>query len=197
MYRAVTFQALQEGLNLRDSAKLIDLARSIELDLLATAHGTEVTISGRDVTEAIRTPEVTENTHFIASRRGVRDEMVKRQRNLAAKLTPLVTEGRDQGTAVFPNAQVKFFLDADPAARAQRRYQQLQRNGQNTSYEQVLAGIKTRDTRDTNRSTAPLEVPDGAIIIDTTEMSISQMVDELVRHSRRVFSTLEQGKSKQ
>ena len=89
MYRAVTFQALREGLNLRDSAKLIDLAKAIDLDLVPTAHGMEVTISGQDVTELIRTVQVTENAHFVASRRGVRDEMVKRQRKLAAKLAPV------------------------------------------------------------------------------------------------------------
>ncbi len=86
MYRAVTFQALRQDLNLRDSAKLIDLTKQIDLDLVPTAHGTEVTIQGQDVTELIRTVQVTENTHFIASRRGVRDEMVKRQRKLARKL---------------------------------------------------------------------------------------------------------------
>ncbi len=196
MYRAVTFQALRKGLNLKDSAKLIDLTKSIDLDLLPTAHGTEVTISGRDVTESIRTVEVTENTHFIASRRGVRDEMVKRQRKLGAKLTPLVTEGRDQGTAVFPNAQVKFFLDADPATRAQRRYQQLQKSGQTATYEQVLASIKTRDTHDSSRSAAPLEIPPGAIIIDTTNMDIIQMVDELLSHVQRVFAAIEREQSK-
>ncbi len=196
MYRAVTFQALQKGLDLKDSAKLIDLTQSIDLDLLPTDHGTEVTISGRDVTESIRTVEVTENTHFIASRRGVRDEMVKRQRKLGAKLAPLVTEGRDQGTAVFPNAQVKFFLDADPATRAQRRYQQLQKSGQTATYEQVLAGIQTRDSRDSSRSAAPLEIPPGAIIIDPTTMDIIQMVDELVSHVQRVFAAIEQEQAK-
>ncbi len=193
MYRAVTFQALQKGLDLRDAAELGDLAKGIDLDLTPTANGTEVTISGRDVTELIRTVEVTENAHFVASRRGVRDEMVKRQRKLATKLAPLVAEGRDQGTAVFPRAQVKFFLDADPATRARRRYRQLQHSGEAVTYDQVLANIQTRDARDSNRSTAPLEVPPGAIVVDTTDMSISQMVDELVRHVQRVHSTLEQG----
>ena len=197
MYRAVTFQALRKGLDLKDSAKLIDLAQSIDLDLLPTAHGTEVTISGRDVTELIRTVKVTENAHFIASQRNVRDEMVKRQRKLAATLAPLVTEGRDQGSVVFPCAPVKFFLDADPATRAQRRQQQLQQSGQTVTYDHVLAGIQTRDARDSNRSAAPLEVPAGAIIINTTDMSISQMVDELVHRAQRVFSALEQEKSEQ
>ena len=197
MYRAVTFQALQKGLDLRDAAELGDLAKGIDLGLTPTANGTEVTISGRDVTELIRTVTVTENAHFIASLRNVRDEMVKRQRKLAAKLAPLVTEGRDQGSVVFPYAPVKFFLDADPATRAQRRQQQLQQSGQTVSYDHVLAGIQTRDARDSNRNAAPLEVPAGAIIINTTDMSISQMVDELVHRAQRVFSALEQEKSEQ
>ncbi|MCK4850104.1 MAG: (d)CMP kinase [Phycisphaerae bacterium] len=197
MYRAVTFQALRQGLNLRDSAELINLTKQIDLDLVPTAHGTEVTICGQDVTELIRTVEVTENAHFIASRRGVRDEMVKRQRKLARKLAPLVAEGRDQGTVVFPHAQLKFFLDADPATRARRRYQQLQSSGENVTYEQILSGIQTRDARDSTRSTAPLEVPPGAIIVDTTNMSVEKMVDELARHVQRILSTLEQRQSKQ
>lgn len=197
MYRAVTLQALRQNLNLMDSAKLIDLAQQIDLNLLATAHGTKVTIQGQDVTESIRTVEVTDNAHFIASRRGVRDEMVKRQRRLARKLAPLVTEGRDQGTAVFPNAQLKFFLDADPDTRARRRLQQLQRSGENSTYEQILASINIRDSRDSTRTTAPLEVPPDAIIIDTTNMSVKQMVDELVRHVQRISATLEQGQANQ
>ena len=197
MYRAVTFQALREGMNLRDSAKLIDLAKSIELDMVPSSHGTEVTIQGHDVTELIRTVQVTENAHFVASRRGVRDEMVKRQRRLASKLAPLVAEGRDQGTIVFPNAQLKFFLDAEPATRARRRYQQLQRSGEEVTYDQVFSGIQTRDARDSNRSTAPLEVPRGAIIVDTTNMSVKQMVDELARQVQRISSTLEQGQADQ
>ena len=197
MYRAVTYQALCQGLNLRDSAKIIDLAQQIELDLVPSPHGTEVTIQGQDVTELIRTIQVTENVHFIASRRGVRDEMVKRQRRLARKLAPLVAEGRDQGTVVFPNAQIKFFLDAEPATRARRRYQQLQHSDENVTYEQILSGIKTRDTRDSTRTTAPLEVPPDAIIIDTTNMSVKKMVDELARHVQRIRSILEQGQADQ
>ena len=197
MYRAVTFQALRQGMNLRDSAKLIDLAKSIELDMVPSPHGTEVTIQGHDVTELIRTVQVTENAHFVASRRGVRDEMVKRQRRLGSKLAPLVAEGRDQGTIVFPNAQLKFFLDAEPATRARRRYQQLQRSGEEVSYDQVFSGIQIRDARDSNRSTAPLEVPRGAIIVDTTNMSVKQMVDELARQVQRISSTLEQGQADQ
>jgi len=197
MYRAVTFQALREKMNLRDSAKLIDLAKQIELDMTPSPHGTEVTIQGQNVTELIRTVQITENVHFIASRRGVRDEMVKRQRRLARKLAPLVAEGRDQGTVVFPHAQVKFFIDADPATRARRRYQQLQNSGEDVTYEQILSGIKTRDARDSTRTTAPLEVPPGAIIVDTTNMSVKQMVDELARHVQRINSTLEQGQTDQ
>ena len=195
MYRAVTLQALAKGINLRDSDKLIDLAKQINLDLVAGVRGTEVRVEGQDVTEQIRSVEVTENAHFLASRRGVRDEMVKRQRRLGRKLAPLVAEGRDQGTVVFPNAQVKFFLDADAGTRARRRHRQLIRAGEEISYEQVLAAIEARDARDTSRNTAPLEVPAGAIIVDTSNMSVAEMIDELVGHVERIDITLEQGQA--
>src|SRR3990172_3606140 len=122
MYRALTLKALRCGMNLRDSAKLIELAKQIDLNLVPSKQGIKVLMDGEDVSEEIRTVQVTANAHFAASRRGVRDEMVKRQRRLAEKLGPLVAEGRDQGTVVFPDAAVKFFLEADAAVRARRRY---------------------------------------------------------------------------
>lgn len=197
MYRAVTLEAMRKGINLRDSAKLIELTQQINLDLIPTPDSMKVQIDSQDVTDLIRTVEVTQNSHFIASRRGVRDQMVKRQRRLAKKLAPLVTEGRDQGSVVFPNAQVKFFLDADPNIRAKRRHQQISQEREDVTYDQVLAGLKTRDSRDTNRNTAPLEVPPGAIIIDSTDMSVEQMIDELVACVERVRSALDRDKPDQ
>lgn len=186
MYRAVTLKALRCGINLRDSAALIKLTKEIDLKLVPSKQGIKVFIDGEDVSEEIRGVQVTDNAHFVASRRGVRDEMVKRQRGLAKKLGPLVAEGRDQGTVVFANAEVKFFLDADDAERAKRRYRQMQRSGEDISYEQVLADMQTRDGRDRNRRTSPLEIPAGAIVIDTTKMSVKQMVDELARQVERI-----------
>ena len=186
MYRAVTLKALRSGINLRDSDKLIELAKQINLDLVPTKTGMKVIMDGRDVGDELRTVRVTDNAHFVASRRGVRAEMLKRQRGLARKLGPLVAEGRDQGTVVFPNAQVKFFLDADDAERARRRYRQMERAGEDISYEQVLSDMQRRDGRDRPRRTAPLEVPAGAIVIDTSEMSVEQMVNELARHVERI-----------
>ena len=191
MYRAVTLQALAKGMNLRDSDKLIDLAKQINLELVSGVRGTQVRVEGQDVTEQIRNVEVTENSHFVASRRGVRDEMVKRQRRLGRTLAPLVSEGRDQGTVVFPDAQVKFFLDADAGTRARRRHRQMIRSGEDISYEEVLAGIVARDARDTSRNTAPLEVPARAIIVDTSNMSVGEMIDELVGQVERAGLTLE------
>lgn len=192
MYRAVTLQALAKGVDLKDSGKLIDLAKELNLELVAGVKGTRVLVEGEDVTDQIRSVEVTENAHFVASRRGVRDEMVQRQRRLGRKLGPLVTEGRDQGTVVFPDAQVKFFLDADAGTRARRRYEQLVQAGEEISYEQVLASIEVRDARDTSRNTAPLEVPAGAIIVDTSNMSVAEMIDELVEQVERVGLTVEE-----
>lgn len=194
MYRAVTLKAMRSGINLRDSAQLIELTKNIDLNLVPDKWGVMVFVDGQNVSKELRTAEVTDNAHFVASRRGVRDKMVRRQRNLARKLGPLVAEGRDQGTVVFPNAQVKFFLDASPSERARRRYLQMQRAGEDISYQQILDAMLERDSRDRNRQTSPLEVPDGAIIIDTTGMSVEAMIDEMAQHVRRI-STNGPGKS--
>lgn len=193
MYRAVTYEALRRGLNLRDGTSLIELAKSIDLDLQSRPEEIRVLINGQDVSEELRTIAVTDNAHFVASRRGIRDEMVKRQRKLAQKLGRLVSEGRDQGTVVFPDAQVKFFLDADPAERAQRRYLQLSSAGENATYRQVLEAMQTRDGKDRNRCTAPLEIPQGAIVVDTTKLTVQQMIDQLAEHVRRVLKTDQSG----
>ena len=189
MYRALTLTALEQGLNLRDGAKLIDLAEEIDLDIQPTPAGMRVLIQGQDVSDKLRSTLVTENAHFLASRRGVRAQMVKRQRRLARKLGPLVAEGRDQGTVVFPKARIKFYLDASPAERAKRRYRQLQQAGESVSYQQVLDAIQARDDKDRNRKTSPLEVPQGAIIVDTTNLTIRQMVDEMAKHVARIRLT--------
>ena len=186
MYRAVTLKALQDGLNLRDGASLIELAKQMELDLEPAKAGMRVLICGQDVSDQLRSVLVTENAHFIASRRGVRAQMVKHQRKLARKLGSLVTEGRDQGTAVFPKAQVKFFLDASPAQRAKRRYRQLQEAGESLSYQEVLDALEARDAKDRSRDTGPLDVPEGAIIVDTTDMSIEEMVEHMAGEVARV-----------
>ena len=185
MYRAVTFTALRSGMNLRDSTALIELTKNIDLALLPDKRGVKVFVDGRDVSDQLRTAEVSANAHFVASRRGVRDKMVRRQRSLACKLGPLVAEGRDQGTVVFPDAQIKFFLDATPDQRARRRYLQMQRSGEDVSFQQVLDSMLKRDSRDRSRTASPLEVPEGAIVIDTTDMSVERMVDELAQHVRR------------
>ena len=182
MYRAVTLTAMRAGMNLKDSTQLIELTKNIDLNLVPGKRGVKVFVDGQDVSKELRTAEVTANAHFVASRRGVRDKMVRRQRSLARKLGPLVAEGRDQGTVVFPDAQIKFFLDASPSQRARRRYTQMQRDGEDISYQQVLDSMLKRDSRDRSRTTSPLEVPDGAIVIDTTDMSVEAMIDELARH---------------
>lgn len=188
MYRAATLKALRLDLNLRDSERLIEMAKELDLELLPSDRGMKVLLDGEDVSEEIRTVAVTDEAHFLASRRGVRAEMVRRQQRLAKKLGPLVTEGRDQGTVVFPRAEVKFFLDAKSQTRAERRFRQLQRTRQGATYEQVLAGMETRDGRDRDRQTAPLEIPEKACIIDTTNLTVEQMVDRMAEEVERYLA---------
>ena len=194
MYRTATLKALRLGLDLRDSGGVIDMTKELDLDLRPSAGGMKVLLDGEDVSEEIRTVEVTDSAHFLASRRGVRAEMVKRQRRLAKKLGALVTEGRDQGTVVFPGAEIKFFLEAEAQTRANRRFRQLQKTGEEVTYDQVLAGMETRDGRDRDRQTAPLEVPEKAVILDTTTLTVGQMVDQMAEEVERNVASRCHGK---
>ena len=139
-------------------------------------------MNGQEVTEAIRRSEVSDSAHKIAKVPGVRKQLVSQQRRIAEQTQSLVTEGRDQGTVVFPQATYKFYLDASPQCRAQRRWQELQAKNQNITLDEVLAAQQQRDQRDTNRDVSPLRVPEDAIVIDTTNMTIEEVVETLYQY---------------
>lgn len=139
-----------------------------------------VKINGTDCTEQIRDPEVTGSVAFIASVPSLRDKLVKIQRDFAAKHKKIVTEGRDQGTVVFPDADYKFFLTADSTERTKRRARELTVRGHKINMDELQQEIENRDTQDKNRDTAPLVAAKDAVIIDNTNLTLEQTVEKII-----------------
>ncbi len=184
MYRVVTLAALEDGVDLHDEAALTALAERGDFQLDPGPTHIRVTLRGRDVTEAIRSMRVSEHTRFIAASPGVRRALIAKQREIARRFGSLVTEGRDQGTAAFPDADAKFFLDAALERRAERRLHDLLADGEEVTPEQVLANLDERDRTDSERLVAPLAVPEGAVRIDTTHLSIAEVLERIESHLR-------------
>lgn len=184
MYRAVTFAALQAGANLRDEDKLLDILARNKFEFDVDNEKTRVRINGQNHTGQIRNPRITENARYIASAGKIRQELVRMQRSFAAEYEKIVTEGRDQGTVVFPGAELKFFLSADLNERARRRKKQLgERTGK--SLEEIKEEIRKRDQLDRNRSIGPLKPAEDAVVVDTTKLNIEQVVDTLYGYIRK------------
>ena len=179
-YRGVAHRALELGVDLQDENALADVARNIDLQLIPDNDAVRVLISGTDVSEAIRTPQVTALTRHAAGSAIVRGVLVELQRRIGRELGSFVTEGRDQGSVVFPDADVKFYLDASPEIRARRRTDELQAAGTDADYDQIRQSIIDRDRRDTERSVGPLVKPVGAVVIDTSDMDINQVTEAMV-----------------
>jgi len=181
-YRAATLKALREDVDLANEAALVATVRSADIRLEPTAAGVRVLLDGEDVSDAIRRDEVSENSHFIARSPAAREVLVALQRRIGESLGSFVAEGRDQGSVVFPEADVKFYLDASPQVRARRRTQELTEREEKVNEFDVLAAIERRDQRDRTRSVAPLVQPEGAIVVDTSDLTVEQMVETLRRH---------------
>lgn len=182
MYRAVTLAAMRKGKDLSDSAELMDLLQETEFGFAIEDGEMSITIDGADVSEEIRDPEVTIKVRHVASDASMRNELVAMQRSLAKNQEMVVTEGRDQGTVVFGDADFKFFLTADLTERARRRRKQLLESGQDVDIEQLQEQIKSRDASDQLRTVGPLVAAKDAIVIDTTGMSVKEVVENLIEH---------------
>ncbi len=174
MYRAVAWAAQEANLDWSDEQAIAELARGISIDL----SDDQVLVDGHDVTEAIRTPEVTAVTVHAARNAGVREHLVTLQRKFAEGCD-VVTEGRDQGSVVFPDAACKIFLTASEEQRAQRRLEDLQARGQNATLDEVLRAQNRRDEQDASRAVGPLVRPIDAVVVSTDGMTIEQVVDHL------------------
>lgn len=176
MFRAVTFAGLRAGIDLQAEAALSDLVAGLHLDM---ANG-RVVLNGEDVTGLIRTAAVTSASRYTADSPAVRQRLAVWQRAFAEG-RDIVTEGRDQGTLIFPEAACKFFVVADPVERARRRQQDMASRGETVSLDQVLAAQQQRDERDACRTLAPMVPADDAVTVDTTHLTLDQVVDAMER----------------
>ena len=188
MYRAVTLAAMWAGIDLSDEKKLLSIIQAHEFQFSLTDGKMVVYIDGADVTEQIRQPQVTANAWYIASATKVREKLVEMQRQFAASQQKIVTEGRDQGTVAFSDADIKFYLTADSAERARRRQAELQAKGVSENLEQIQKAIEQRDKSDRGRTVGPMKPAQDAIVIDTTNLSIEQVVEKLLVHVKEKCS---------
>jgi len=179
MYRAATWACLHRNIDLHNAEAVAAAAREVDVHF----EGSRVFADGVDVTEAIRTVQVTQETRYVAGNNAVRERMVELQRDFATGQN-IVSEGRDQGTVVFPDAGCKFFLTADPHERALRRQRELAAQGQQLSLEEILIQQQHRDRRDESREFGALKAADDAEHVDTSRLDARTMVDLLERRVR-------------
>jgi len=182
MYRALTLKALETKVDIKDIEAIIDLAKNSRIDLLNEGTGSlKVFLDARDVTKKIREASITKFVSDIAKIKGVREVMLELQRKLG-KQRDSVLDGRDIGTVVFPDAENKFYIDASFKERVQRRFKELIGLGQNVTSNDVKADLHNRDTIDSTRKFAPLKKADDAIYVDTTDMTIEEVVQTILEH---------------
>lgn len=179
MYRAVTLAASRANLCLTDESQLAALSPNLHLEMSPD----RVLLNGEDVSTAIRTPEITRLSRAVADSPVVRRHLSQLQRRLAVGRN-IVTEGRDQGTVVFPDAECKFFLTAEPRERARRRHLELKARGEDVAFEDVLQAQAERDARDEARAIAPMVPAQDAVIVDSTKLTPEEVLDLMDQHVR-------------
>ncbi|MFA8437981.1 (d)CMP kinase [Pueribacillus sp. YX66] len=179
MFRSLTYEAIRSNIDLSNGTKLRKLLESINIKFLQSDLGQQVYINDEDVTEQIRSQAVTNHVSIVATHKEVRDEMLIRQQHLA-KNGSVVMDGRDIGTCVLKDAELKIFLTASVEERAQRRYDELKQKGIQTNLEQLKKEIEERDKRDSEREIAPLKKAQDAVEIDTTNLTIDEVVQKIL-----------------
>ncbi|MHC4624700.1 MAG: (d)CMP kinase [Planctomycetota bacterium] len=179
MYRAATLAAMRAGVDMTDEEELLGVLEKNEFRFGIKEGKMTVHINDADVTEQIRRPEVTANARHIASAGRLREKLVRMQRQFAAGQEKIVTEGRDQGTVAFANANMKFYLTAALEERAKRRKAQLGANA-DASLAQIQEAVEQRDQSDRNRGVGPLKPAQDAIVLDTTDLTIEEVVEKLL-----------------
>jgi cytidylate kinase len=185
LYRAVALAARRAGIAWDDEVKVVEVARRVEaaraLELVPdAANGVRVMLDGQDVSDAIRTADMGMGASRVSAMGGVRAALLGLQRQ-AGENGGVVLEGRDIGTVVFPDAEVKFFLTASHEVRAKRRYVELLARGQTVDFAATLAEVKARDENDTNRPIAPLRRADDAVLVDSSDRAVDEIVEEMAR----------------
>ncbi len=179
LFRALTLAAMDADVDLDNGAAVAALARSLRIDYTPG----RLSVDGRDVTEAIRREEVTARVRSVARHPGVRELVAEWERSIAAD-RDVVVEGRDATTVVFPDAEFKFYLDADLRERARRRRLELAERGEDIPLEEVVRRIDERDRSDLERAVAPLRVAEDAVVLDTTGLSIEEVVERVLARVR-------------
>jgi len=186
MYRAIAYEALRRGIDFSDEQDVLEVARSIRLELDCGPTHTRVRVNGHDVSEAVRTMAVSTVTSQVARNQAVRNLLVIDQRKLGERLGSFVTEGRDQGSVVFPNADIKFVLQATLQRRGERRFQELIAEGENVQITEVMENLSVRDQVDA-KQWEPLLTAGAAVVIDTTHMTIVEVVDRMEHFLRALI----------
>lgn len=182
MYRAVGLAVRRSGARFEDKPRIAEIAGNAEIKLVGEPENLQVFLDSKDVSDEIRTNDVGQAASIVSGVSEVRRILVEHQRNLGQNSpTGAVLDGRDIGSVVFPNADVKFFLTAKPEARARRRYEEDLEKGRATSYEQTFAEIKERDERDVSRADSPLTIPEDAVVIDTSELDLSEVFAQMMQ----------------
>jgi cytidylate kinase len=183
MYRAVALAVMEAHVDLTDSEAITALAARSDIDLEGDPDSLKVLLDGRDVTEQIRTESVTAMSSVVSSIPGVRRAMVDRQRAMGQR--GAVLNGRDIGTVVFPEADIKFFLTAAPEERAERRFKEDSAANAGVSFEQTMTEMMERDQRDSTRADSPLKIADDAIVMDSSRLSIEEVFERMMKYVHR------------
>jgi cytidylate kinase len=194
MYRAVALACVEANVGAGDEARAGEVARAARVELTGDPDHLRVALGGRDVTDEIRTEQATRLASVISTIPAVRRELVRRQREMGESGRGVVLDGRDIGTVVFPDADVKFFVTAVPEERARRRYEQDHAKAPALTLADTLADLNTRDLRDSTRADSPLKIADDAVVIDTTELPVEDVFARMLSVVRaRHAATLTEG----
>ncbi|MFE9080064.1 (d)CMP kinase [Bacillus mobilis] len=187
MYRAITYAALEQKVDIENEEQLMEVVKNVNIEFQQGENTQLVFLNGQDVSEVIRTPDVTNRVSIVAKHRLVREEMVRRQQELAEK-GGVVMDGRDIGTHVLPDAEVKVFMLASVEERAERRHLENMNKGFDSNLEQLKEEIAQRDKLDSEREVSPLKKADDALELDTTSLSIEEVVQKIMSIVSGVFA---------
>lgn len=190
MYRAFAWKVMEEGIDLSDEKKLERVLQDTSIELLEQDGRSSVLLNGVDVTDRIRTPELSQLASRVSTSKIVRKRMVELQRDMGSH-GGVVAEGRDIGTVVFPNAEVKVFLDASSGERARRRFEELRSQGREVTVEETLEEMEQRDRRDRERDVAPLRKAEDAVVIDSTQAGVDGVVGRIMQEIKRKQSAIQ------
>ncbi len=182
MYRGVGLAVLKKDVSFEDTAKVAEIARNAKIELVGEPENLQIFLDGKDVSNEIRTNEAGQAASIVSGVSEVRRILVGHQKTLGeSSQNGAVLDGRDIGTVVFPNADVKFFLTAKPEARARRRFEEDSAKGFASTYEHTLAEINLRDERDVSRADSPLMIAENAVVIDTSELNLTEVFEQMIQ----------------